>query len=117
MEDLGFSLRVAREKCGLTQMQVMKKTGINNKTLSGYENGLSEPDLTTLATLLQLYHVSADKLLHLVPELEASPQTEAEAELLSLYRSFRPEERCELLLALRTIAKHRLSSDSVQTSE
>ena len=39
---------------GLTQTQVMALTGINNKTLSGYENGVSEPDLQTFALLLRL---------------------------------------------------------------
>lgn len=42
MEEFGFALRVAREKRGLTQTQVMQLTGINNKTLSGYENGVSQ---------------------------------------------------------------------------
>ena len=32
MEEFGFALRVAREKRGLTQTQVMQLTGINNKT-------------------------------------------------------------------------------------
>ena len=73
MEEFGFALRVAREKRGLTQTQVMQLTGINNKTLSGYENGVSEPDLQTLATLLRLYHASADRLLR----LESRPQAGA----------------------------------------
>ena len=67
MEEFGFALRVAREKRGLTQTQVMQLTGINNKTLSGYENGISEPDLDTLAALLRLYGASADRLLGLEP--------------------------------------------------
>ena len=57
MEELGFALRLARERRGLTQKQVMTMTGINNKTLSGYENGVSEPDLATLGVLLKLYGV------------------------------------------------------------
>lgn len=49
MEELGYALRLARERRGLTQTQVMNLTGINNKTLSGYENniagaGPSDPD-------------------------------------------------------------------------
>ena len=65
MEELGYALRLARERRGLTQTQVMNLTGINNKTLSGYENNIAEPDLQTLTTLLRLYRVSADRLLHL----------------------------------------------------
>ena len=32
MEELGYALRLARERRGLTQTQVMNLTGINNKT-------------------------------------------------------------------------------------
>ncbi|TPG86958.1 XRE family transcriptional regulator [Brevibacillus laterosporus] len=42
------------------QTQVKSYTGINNKTLSGYENGVSEPDIETLKTLANLYEVSVD---------------------------------------------------------
>ena len=65
MTEFGQALRLARERRELTQTQVMALTGINNKTLSGYENGVAEPDLQTLATLLQLYQGSADQLLGL----------------------------------------------------
>ena len=54
MTELGPALRLARERRELTQVQVMAMTGINNKTLSGYENGVAEPDLETLAILLRL---------------------------------------------------------------
>ncbi|BBI32450.1 helix-turn-helix domain-containing protein [Cohnella abietis] len=53
-------LRAARERKNLTQVDVKKRTGINNKTLSGYENSVSEPDLETLMILSELYEVSID---------------------------------------------------------
>ncbi|OBZ18914.1 hypothetical protein A8L34_05025 [Bacillus sp. FJAT-27264] len=56
-------LRLAREKAGLSQLQVMKRVGINNKTLSGYETGKSEPDINTIDLLCDLYSVSSDWLL------------------------------------------------------
>ena len=87
MEEFGFALRVAREKRGLTQTQVMQLTGINNKTLSGYENGVSEPDLQTLSTLLRLYHASADRLLRLESRPQARGLSADEAQLLALYRA------------------------------
>lgn len=58
MSTLGERLRLAREKKGLKQTQVKERTNINNKTLSGYENNVSEPDSNTLATLADLYEVS-----------------------------------------------------------
>ncbi|MCR8980938.1 helix-turn-helix domain-containing protein [Brevibacillus laterosporus] len=55
-------LRMARDHKNLKQTQVMTYTGINNKTLSGYEKGVSEPDTETLKTLANLYEVSVDWL-------------------------------------------------------
>ncbi|MCM3763485.1 helix-turn-helix domain-containing protein [Neobacillus niacini] len=55
MSTLGERLRIAREKKGYTQTEVYRRTNINNKTLSRYENDGSEPDLETLQLLSQLY--------------------------------------------------------------
>lgn len=62
MSTLGARLKKARERKGLTQTEVAKRTNINNKTLSRYEKGGSEPDLETLKTLAELYEVSIDYL-------------------------------------------------------
>ena len=62
MSTVGQRLRWVRERKGLQQIDVAKKTGLNNKTLSGYERGVSEPDLQTLSTLAGLYGVSVDWL-------------------------------------------------------
>ena len=63
MDTLGDRLRKARERKNLTQVQVKQRTGINNKTLSGYEKNVSEPDLETLKILANLYEVSVDWLI------------------------------------------------------
>lgn len=60
MSVIGERLRKARERKKLKQTQVKDRTGINNKTLSGYENGVSEPDSETLKVLAELYEVSID---------------------------------------------------------
>ena len=62
METLGDRLRIARQKAGYKQVQVKEHTQINNKTLSGYENNISEPDINTLNKLAKLYNVSLDWL-------------------------------------------------------
>lgn len=105
MEELGAALRLARERRGLTQTEVMRLTGIHNKTLSGYENGVSEPDLQTLATLLKLYRLSADQLLK-TGGGPAEPPSDEER-LLELYRLLPKEQRRELLLLLETLLVHR----------
>ena len=63
MKDIGKILKNARENKEYTQKQVMELTGINRKTLSGYENSVAEPDLDTFARLLRLYQLSADEVL------------------------------------------------------
>jgi len=59
---LGIRLRMSREAKQLTQVQVKSLTNIHNKTLSGYEKGVSEPDIDTLITLANLYKTSVDYL-------------------------------------------------------
>ena len=95
MEELGYALRLARERRGLTQTQVMNLTGINNKTLSGYENNIAEPDLQTLTTLLRLLHLPVS-----AQELPAD-----EVRLLTLYRAFPEEQRQQLMLVLETLSR------------
>ncbi|MEO2212150.1 helix-turn-helix transcriptional regulator [Paenibacillus amylolyticus] len=56
-------LKEARVKAGLSQIQVKDHTGINNKTLSGYENKVSAPDYDTLKLLCDLYGVTTDWVL------------------------------------------------------
>lgn len=62
MTTIGERLRIAREKRGLKQTQVKERTNINNKTLSGYENNVSQPDTETLVVLADLYEVSYEWL-------------------------------------------------------
>ncbi len=62
MDLVGKRLRAAREAKRLTQVQVKNLTNIHNKTLSGYEKGVSEPDIDTLKTLANLYETSVDYL-------------------------------------------------------
>jgi transcriptional regulator with XRE-family HTH domain len=63
LKTLGDSLRNAREGKNLTQKEVSKKTGINNKTISNYENDVSLPDPNTLKTFADIYETSVDYLL------------------------------------------------------
>jgi transcriptional regulator with XRE-family HTH domain len=60
---LGDRLRQTREQSKLSQIQVKERTGINNKTLSNYENNVSSPDPYTLKVLADLYEVSTDWLI------------------------------------------------------
>ncbi len=59
--DIGAFLKATREDLDMSQKKVMELTGINNKTLSGYENGVSQPDIQTFAILAKVYGFSIDK--------------------------------------------------------
>jgi len=55
MKIVGDRLKKARELKGVTQTTVSRDLCINNKTLSGYENNVAEPDLETLTLLAKYY--------------------------------------------------------------
>lgn len=51
MKNIGLTLKRRRENKNYTQKHVMELTGINRKSLSGYENNVAEPDLNILCDL------------------------------------------------------------------
>lgn len=59
---LGVRLKQARLKRGLSQTEVFRRTNINNKTLSRYEKGGTEPDVESVNKLAELYEVNVDWL-------------------------------------------------------
>lgn len=72
MIKIGDILKNTREDKDITQLQVMKKTGISNKALSRYENNITEPDLETLIKLFRFYGISADKVFGLEKNSDTS---------------------------------------------
>jgi len=94
--DLGRTLKNTREDLDLTQLKVMELTGIHHKTLSGYENGVSEPDLQALATLCRLYRLSMDTVLGLKPASDSMTMSRREKELIRLYRRLPAEGQQDL---------------------
>ena len=56
-------LRDLREDRDLRQVDVSKATGIDQRTLSNYETGKTNPDSFAIIKLCDFYNVSADYLL------------------------------------------------------
>ena len=56
-------LKEARLNANLSQVEVKDKTGINNKSLSNWEKGVSYPSFKDLLILSDLYQVTTDYLL------------------------------------------------------
>lgn len=64
----GNNLKIARNKKGLSQMEVAERLNISRSVLSNYETNVSEPSLSILVSLAKLYEVSTDYLLDMKKE-------------------------------------------------
>lgn len=64
MKDLGEVLTTARRASGLTQGELAEKAGVTQAALSRYENGLREPDETTLDALATALGVTTRFIRH-----------------------------------------------------
>ena len=98
--DLAERLKSARKDAGFTQQQVAERSGIDDSSLSAFENGRSEPRLAQLDKLAEVYHLP---LRYFFEDSEPKPQlvmwrnkpannTEVEAEFLQLCRQYRQLE-------------------------
>lgn len=98
-------LKLARERKHLTQIEVYQLTGINNKTLSGYENNVSAPDLSTLVILANLYETSSDYLLGIVDDYSPRDSTSSPVDLTEEIPNL-PDEYKEIIYAMIRLNKH-----------
>ncbi len=70
MEQIGLNLMKYRKAAGLTQMQLADRLGISFQAVSNWERGQSCPDISKLAELSELLHVTIDELLGNVRAVE-----------------------------------------------
>lgn len=104
MSALNDRLKIARERCGYSQLEASMKVQISNRALSRYETGVSQPDPTTLCTLAMLYEVSTDWLLGLTDEMRpAAAGTSRSRPLLS-------DELIRSMVKLSPSSKEKLES-------
>jgi transcriptional regulator with XRE-family HTH domain len=64
-----------REKKGLKQNELADLIGVSQQTISKYENGTREPDITNLINLSRIFDVSIDYLLGLQNESQINHET------------------------------------------
>ena len=57
-----MKLKELRKREGYTQAKLAEFLNINQRTISDYEVGLSEPNIETLKKMSKLFHVSLDEL-------------------------------------------------------
>lgn len=60
MADIKISLAAARVNAGLTQSDVAKALNVGKNTIVSWEKGNSEPKITQMDKLVELYHIPRD---------------------------------------------------------
>ncbi len=63
-ERIGEHIAAYRKKAGLTQEQLAEKMGVTAQAVSKWENGLTCPDLDSVARLSGFLGVSVEQLIH-----------------------------------------------------
>lgn len=79
-------LREARKGSGMTQSQMADALGIAKSTLSGYENGTSEPSINMIGEIIKLLGVDANYLWQDSADFTVSVSFD-EMKLIENYRS------------------------------
>ena len=63
-EFIGEHIAYYRKKAGMTQEQLSEKMGVTAQAVSKWENGLTCPDLDSVARLSEILGVSVEQLIH-----------------------------------------------------
>lgn len=57
------NLKFLRKKLNFTQEELAEKLNVKANTISNYEKGVSQPDIATISTLMEIFDISSDELL------------------------------------------------------
>lgn len=85
---------------------ILQLTGIHRKSLSGYENNVAEPDLSTFATLANLYGISADEALEIGEPDPSVSLLRFEFQVLSLFKELDAKHQEELLIQITALVRY-----------
>ena len=90
----GVMIQNLRKSMKLSQKELGDHLGIGVSTISMWESGKREPDLTHLMAMAELFHVSVDYILYgKVDEVKLSRQ---EQDVLDLFRQLPVEQQFEI---------------------
>lgn len=74
---IGENIRMMRRRCGLTQEALAAKLSVTPQAVSKWENGGGLPDLMQIMPLAQIFGITTDSLLGVVPTVYGKAHTEA----------------------------------------
>ena len=73
---MAYRFREARERAGLSTLEVAKRIGVSQPAVTNWDNGTKSPSIDTLCKLADLYCVSTDYLLGRDEPVESIPRNE-----------------------------------------
>ena len=97
------NLKLLREKHDQTQLNLGMKIGVQQETISAYENAKALPAAETLLKLAKYYNCSVDYLLDLtdvktpVNDLLIGNLNAQEADIISVYRNLSMDKKSKLV--------------------
>ena len=103
---VGNTIRTLRKGRGLTQSALAAALGWERGTIAAVETGADQPGRELVTALAAFFQVSADTILGRdgAPQ-PAKAETEAEAELLQMFRAAPPDGKAAVLTTLRVLVK------------
>lgn len=102
MNTIGERIKSLRAEKGLSTQELGNIVGRSKSNISGYETGKYEPSAQTIISMCKYFGVSADWLLTGVTvqkteQCDGEPLSEAEADLVAMYRLISAEDRKTIL--------------------
>lgn len=67
---MGEALKENRLRCQMTQEFVAETIGVSRQSVSKWESGVSDPNISNLIALAKLYKVSPEDLLERIEAIE-----------------------------------------------
>ncbi len=104
MQNIGKRIKDLRKKNDLTQEKLADYLGVSYQAVSKWETGVSSPDLSLIAPLTRLLHVSADELLGLTDETADERRAYFDAECFEYGKKDDPEG--DYPIALQAVAEY-----------
>lgn len=106
-------LRVKRKERSLTQKEIAELLGLSNVSYAQYEQGKTEPSITTLKKIAEILYTTPNELLGVKNEIQKQNNfemtlSEKESELLKYFRQLKAYQRGKLVGIARTLVKEGL---------
>ena len=101
---IGEKIKELRKKNDLTQEKLADYLCVSYQAVSKWECGLDSPDISLIAPLTRLFHVSADELLCLTPEITDERKAYFDAEFHEFWK--KEDHEADMEIARQAVAEY-----------